>query len=182
MASRLCTDPDLVFWNDVLTSWNKTRQAAKAVSWRRLHLLAKFPGITRLLNLKEESLRSDEDEAQLRKSGRAAGRWAFALERVLRANYHQRLKHGDKSQKLMYRQLIALRSVKALLRDGLTRVARTLVRLKALTRYRIITKTRVLICTIDRCGRIFAGSTLLMDSVDTMSRTAVHLCFEKKRL
>lgn len=155
MAGRMRNDPELVFWRQRLASWTKTLQAAEGVSWKELHLLPTFHGIKRLLDLEQKSLRLDEDPrssegVQLRKSGRAAGRWAFVLESVLKTNYLQRLKRGNGSQRLMFRQLHALDSVKALLRAGVSRATRMLVRLEALTRFRIFTKTRVLICTVDR--------------------------------
>lgn len=158
MAGRMRNDPELVFWRQKLTSWAKTLQAAENVSWKELHLLPAFHGIKRLLNLEQESFGLDEhprssEKIQLQKRGKAAGRWAFALESILKANYLQRLKRGNRSQRLMFRQLHALDSVKVLLRAGVARVTRMLVRLEALTRFRIYTKTRVLICTVDRCGR-----------------------------
>lgn len=152
MAGRMRNDPELGFWRQRLTSWTKKLQAAEAVSWKELHLLRTFHGINRLLKIEQQSFRSDPEDAKRRKSGRAAGRWAFALESVLKTNYYQRLKRGNSSQKLTFRQLRALDSVKALLRDGVTRVTKITMRLEALTRFRIYTKTRVLICTVDRCS------------------------------
>lgn len=140
MAGRMRNDPELVFWRKTRTSWAKTLQAAEAVSWKELRLLPTFHGIRRLINLEQESFRSQ--------NGRAAGRWAFALESVLKANHYQRM---NRSQKLMFRQLRALDSFKAFLRDGIARVTEMLERLEALTRFRVYTKTRVLVCTIDRC-------------------------------
>lgn len=149
MAGRMRNDPELVFWRQRLTSWTKRRQAAEGVSWKGLHLLPTFHGIRRLLSREEESFRSATDD-KLRKSGRAAGRWAFALESVLKTNFYRRLKHGNRAQKLMFRQLRALDSFNALLRDGVARVNAIVMRLEVLTRFRIFTKTRVLICTVDR--------------------------------
>lgn len=159
MAGRMRNDPELVYWRDVLTTWTKTLQTAEGVSWKELYLLPTFPGITRLLNLEQQAFKTNEHssstkETQLRKKGRAAGRWAFALESMLRTNYYHRLKHGNRSQKLLHRQLQTLDRFKALLRDGLSRVTRIVMRLEDLTRFRIYTKTRVLICTVDRWGAV----------------------------
>eukprot|EP00903_Cladosiphon_okamuranus_P010260 g9714.t1 len=160
MAGRMRNDPELVFWRQTRTAWTTTLQAAEAVSWKELHLLPTFHGITRLLDLEKESWgierssRSQKDSQLQRKKGRAAGRWAFALESVLKTNYYKRLERGNTSQKLMFRQLRALDSFTELLRDGLARVIKMLARLEALTRFRIYTKTPVLICTVDSTVRM----------------------------
>ncbi|CAM9748570.1 unnamed protein product, partial [Ectocarpus sp. 12 AP-2014] len=129
---RLQNDPELVFW--------------------RHHLLPNFPGISRLRNLQEVSLSATgtgKKSRKLRKRGRAAGLWAFALETVLQASYDKRLKSGNRGQRRMFRQLVALGSFQALLRDGGALVEAIILRLELLTRLRLLTTTMVFVSTID---------------------------------
>ncbi|CAM9848093.1 unnamed protein product [Ectocarpus fasciculatus] len=161
MPGRIANDPELVFWRDVQATWAKHLQAAEAVSWSRLHL-PNFPGIARLLVLEQASLRSTgtgKKHDKLRGRGRAAGKWAFALKRVLKANFYNRLKNGSRVQRLMLRQLKALDKWVRLLSRGASRVSSLLMRLEGLTRFRIFTKTRVLICTVDSTERMVVSST-----------------------
>ncbi|CAB1103224.1 unnamed protein product [Ectocarpus sp. CCAP 1310/34] len=156
MAGRMANDAELLFWRDARATWTKHLEKAKAVSWRRLHLPS-FPGIARLLALEQESLRSTgtgEKHDKLRRSGRTAGKWAFALTCVLKANFYKRLENGSRAQRLMLRQLNALDKWVRLLSQGASRVASLLMRLEGLTRFRIFTETRVLICTVDSTERM----------------------------
>lgn len=156
MAGRMANDAELVFWRDARASWANYLKAAEAVSWSRLHL-PNFPGIARLLALEQESLRASgrgKKFDELERRGRAAGKWAFALKRVLKANFYERLKNGSHVQRLMLRQLKALDKWVRLLSQGTSRVASLLMRLEDLTRFRIFTETRVLICTVDSTERM----------------------------
>lgn len=158
MAGRMRHDPELVFWRNVRDGWSKNLQAAEAVSWRELHLLPNFPGVARLLELEADSFSAtgttDKALERQKNRGRAAGRWASALESVLKTNYFKRLNGGNRAQKLMSRQLRALDKWVGILSDGFSRVKRVLMRLEDLTRFRIFTKTRVLICTVDSTARM----------------------------
>ncbi|CAM9344675.1 unnamed protein product [Ectocarpus sp. 12 AP-2014] len=161
MSGRMTNDAELLFWRDARATWAKHLKAAQAVSWSRLHL-PKFPGIARLLALEQESLRSTgtgNKHDKLRRSGRAAGKWASALKRVLKANFYKRLENGSRGQRLMLRQLNALDKWVRLLSQGTSRVASLLMRLEGLTRFRIFTETRVLICTVDSTERMVVSST-----------------------
>lgn len=156
MAGRMANDAELLFWRDARATWTKHLKAAQAVSWSRLHL-PNFPGIARLLALEQESLRltgTDKKHDKLRMSGRAAGKWAFALKRILKANFYKRLENGSRAQRLMFRQLKALDKWVRLLSEGASRLASLLMRLEGLTRFRIFTETRVLICTVDSTERM----------------------------
>ena len=164
MAGRMRDDPELVFWREQRSTWAETLRVAEAVSWKELYLLPSFPGIVRLLDLERKSFSVDDHTTfkrgmtaiQTRTRGKAAGRWAFALERVIKANYLKRLKNGNKMMKLKFRQLHALDKWVGVLSDGLARVNGILTRLEHLTRFRIFTETRVLICTVDRfCSTLY---------------------------
>lgn len=129
IEGRMQNDEELVFWRRIQASWPRL---TSTISWRKEHLLRKFPGLSRL-----------------RERGRAAGLWMRALESVLQANSDKRLKNGSPDQRRMLRRLTALDSVQTLLQTGYAFVAAILVRLELLTRLRILTKTRVFISTID---------------------------------
>ena len=129
IESRMQNDPELVFWRRIQASWPRL---ASPISWRRQHLLRKYPGLS-----------------HLRQRGRPGSLWAFALESVLQANYDERLKNGSRDQRRMFRQLVALDNVQAFLQAGYDFTSATLVRLQLLTRLRILTKTMVFISTID---------------------------------
>lgn len=158
MAGRMRNDPELVFWRNVRDEWTKNLQAARKVSWRDLYVLPNFPGVARLLRLEADSFKvtgtTEKDFELQKKRGRAAGRWTIALTSVLKTNHYQRLSRGNRAQKLMFRQLRALDKWVEVLTDGVPHVNRLLVRLEGLTRFRIFTKTRVLICTVDSTARM----------------------------
>lgn len=149
---RLQNDPELEFWRRVKVAWAAALRLASPISWRKQYLLRKFPGLSRLWSLEDASFAvtgTGKKAQQLRKRGRAAALWAFALENVLQANYDKRLKNGSRGQRRMFRQLIALDSIQALLQAGHAFVTAILLRLQLLTRLRILTKTMVFISTID---------------------------------
>lgn len=158
MAGRMRNDPELVFWRNVLGKWSSNLQAVRAVSWRNVHLLPNFPGIARLLECEAHAFKEMTGDTKkdrlLEKKGRAAGRWAIALQSVMKTTYFRRLDQGNSAQKLMSRQLGALDKLSVVLSDGVARVSRMLQRLEDLTRFRIYTKTRVLICTVDSTARM----------------------------
>ena len=171
---RLQNDPELVFWRHLRDSWAAALRFASLFSWRKQHLHPNFPGICRLRNLEEVSLAvtgTGNKANELRKKGRAAGLWAFALEEVLKANYHTRLENGNRSQVRMFRQLMALNSYQAVLQDGLVWVEATLRRLELLTRLRLLTSTMVFISTIDSSE----GSLRRLNGDITDTSTALRL-------
>ncbi|CAM9890696.1 unnamed protein product, partial [Sphacelaria rigidula] len=91
---------------------------------------------------------------QLKKRGRAAGLWVAALTHVLRQVWMTRLKNGDSEQRRTYKQVVALKNWRKLLKPGLCRTRAMLARLENLTRYRIYTQTKVLLCTVDSSERM----------------------------
>lgn len=149
---RMQNDPELVFWRRVQPSWAAALRLASPISWRKQHLLRKFPGVLRLWRLKDASFAvtgAGKKAQKLRERGRAASLWAFALETVLKTNYDKRLQNRSKGRRRMFRQLVALDSFQALLQAGYNFVTATLLRLELLTRFRMLTTTMVFISTID---------------------------------
>lgn len=65
-----------------------------------------------------------------------------------------RLENGNEQQRRTWKQLKALKKWKDLLKIGLERARAVLGRLERLTRYRIYTKTKVLLCTVDSTERM----------------------------
>ncbi|CAM9230500.1 unnamed protein product, partial [Ascophyllum nodosum] len=153
VEGRLRNDPELVFWRGVDGAWSKAAARAYDVSWNKLHL-PNFPGIERILKTKRRYIQEAKDvklgkrrRKQLERKSRAAGRWAYVLKWVLRVAYEARLAKGTAAQKRTLRELHALEKCQKLLSIGRHRVRRILCRLEDLTRYRLYTKTRVLIST-----------------------------------
>lgn len=149
---RLQNDQELVFWRNVQASWAAALRIALQFSWREKYLLPNFPGISRLKGLEEASFAATgagKKAKALRKRGRAAGLWAFALESVIQANYNKRLENGNRSQRRTFRQLLAMKHYQALLQEGFAWVEATLRRLELLTRLRFLTTTMVFVSTID---------------------------------
>lgn len=164
ISGRMKSDPELVFWRKQLSLWNDTCNDAKKVSWTGLHLPA-FPGIQRLHDVQQkadtadiltpnQSRREMDRVQQLKKRGRAAGLWVAALTHVLRQVWMTRLKNGDSEQRRTYKQVVALKNWRKLLKPGLCRTRAMLARLENLTRYRIYTQTKVLLCTVDSSERM----------------------------
>ena len=205
VEGRLRNDPELVFWRGVDGAWSKAAARAYDVSWNKLHL-PNFPGIERILKTKRRYIQEAKDvklgkrrREQLERKSRAAGRWAYVLKWVLRVAYEARLAKGTAAQKRTLRELHALEKCQKLLSIGRHRVRRILCRLEDLTRYRLYTKTRVLMCTIDSSAGIlrkierwtakaaraigkakFKSSklqfdTVIMDEVG-VSRTHTYIC------
>ncbi len=149
---RLQNDQELVSWRSVQASWAAALRIASQFSWREQYLLPNFPGISHLRDLEKASFAATgagKKAKALRKRGRAAALWAFALESVIQANYYKRLENGNRSQRRTFRQLVALTRYQALLQEGLAWVEATLRRLELLTRLRFLTTTRVFLSTID---------------------------------
>ncbi|CAM9967678.1 unnamed protein product, partial [Ascophyllum nodosum] len=151
---RLRNDPELVFWRGVHETWTRASAKAKAVSWDRLHLPS-FPGIERLEEIAQEGVEASINSMknlQLEKKakkGRAAGRWAFALKLILRVAYEKRLAKGTAAQRQTLKELRSLEKWQELVSRGRRRSRQIVSRLEDLTRYRLYTTTRVLICTVD---------------------------------
>ena len=156
---RLRNDPELVFWRGVHETWTRASAKAKAVSWDRLHLPS-FPGIERLEEIAQEGVEASINSMknlQLEKKakkGRAAGRWAFALKLILRVAYEKRLAKGTAAQRQTLKELRSLEKWQELVSRGRRRSRQIVSRLEDLTRYRLYTTTRVLICTVDSVERM----------------------------
>lgn len=159
ITGRMRNDPELVHWREVVSSWRNASERAKAISWDRLHLEA-FPGIQNLRNLERQcndaAARSKDavKKKAASKKGRAAGMWVRILSSVLHDCYMKKLENGDLKQKRTLRQIRVLTKCQEFLSAGHERATRILPRLECLTRYRIFTKTRVLICTVDNTKRM----------------------------
>ena len=160
--SRLRNDPELVFWRGVSEAWTRASAKAEAVSWERLHLPS-FPGIERLEKIAQEAIEASyssplKNSQQLlekkAKKGRAAGRWAFALKHFLRVAYEKRLAKGTAAQRQTLKELRSLEKWQELVSRGRRRSGQIVSRLEALTRHRLYTTTRVLICTVDSVERM----------------------------
>lgn len=150
-------DPELVFWHRTAATWDRLSRGADDVLWSRLHLPS-FPGIAKFQNdqLKWNKLHDTHmingDENQATKSykrGLTAGRWARVLEYALRKGWVTWLKTGSSDQRTTYRQMCRVTIFRQLLSMGRERMRTLLERLEHLTRFRMYTKTRVLICTVD---------------------------------
>lgn len=162
MEGRIRKDPELVFWRAVHDNWAQALSTADKISWENLHL-PNFPGIARLKEIEQQGLSAGNlsrlgkhhlQKESLEKKGRAAGRWAYALTQVLRETFESRLERGTAAQKQKLKQLRSLEKWKTLLSTGRHRSEWILSRPEGLTRYRLYTTTRVLICTVDSTERM----------------------------
>lgn len=164
MDGRMCRDPELVFWRRIDASWKRFARDADDVLWSRIHL-PNFPGIGRLKEVQQECYKThsahtsnpDRNKGLVKKTHRrgiAAGRWARVLEHVLRNGWTTWLENGSHEHRQPHQQMRALKKYGDLLSTGKVRVNSILKRLEKLTRFRIYTKTRVLVCTIDSTERM----------------------------
>lgn len=159
VEGRIRNDPEIVFWRTIHKNWEKASSTANKISWENLHL-HNFPGIARLKEIEQQGLsvgrlvKYRQQKESLERRGKAAGRWAYALMQVLRETFESRLERGTAAQKQKLKQLRSLEKWKNLLSTGRDRSKRILSRLEDLTRYRLYTTTRVLICTIDSTERM----------------------------
>lgn len=159
---RMRNDPELVIWRRLQRSWCTTSRKANEVSWSALHLQL-FPVFQRFRDVELEGLQAksvplgpytEEDVRHMKSRGRAAGRWVMALKHVLKEVHSTLLKNGTPAQRQTFRQLTLLETLQRFLHDGRLRATAILSRLEILTRHRIFTTTRVLICTVDSTERM----------------------------
>lgn len=157
------TDVELLFWRQIVSTWTQTLRSLKSISWENLHRPA-FPGFKRLEDVKARGVAALYDSSssgkekgrreQEKRAGEAAGRWIRALDHVMHDVYLNRLRHGSIPQRRTFKQIEALQKWKDLAKMGLERSERILARLEILTRYRILTKSKVLLCTVDSTERM----------------------------
>lgn len=91
---------------------------------------------------------------KLKKRGKAAGFVDHCPYRRSPRGVRDLAENGNQEQSRTLKQLKALDKWKALLNTGHERVRALLDRLERLTRYRLHTKTKVLLCTVDSTERM----------------------------
>lgn len=154
----MLSDPELVFWRGKVKSWEKMKQAATLLSWTEVNR-ASFPGI---LRLRRAQMKGDAaadsaeevDQAQVRKlqdKGHAARMWIKVIEYAFRKAYNGRL---SELQRSIFKEAIDVAKWLRLLEIGLNKAKAMLARLEILTRHRIYTQTKVLLCTVDSIDRM----------------------------
>lgn len=151
-SSRMRDDPELQFWTRVIGDWERATKQVSSISWHELHF-PNFPGIARLRDLEEEGNRSTSD-GKARKRGQAARRWILVLSDVLFEVHMKLLRTGSPDQQRTFRQFKALPEWGRFMGTGLQMARMIHRRLENLTRVRILTKTRVLLCTVDSTERM----------------------------
>lgn len=150
---RMKNDVELLYWQEVVHRWRKASQEAKMISW--------FPGFEKMKRLEQKGcqakLGNHKDEAHreaVEKRGKANKRWHLVLSFVISTRLEAWVESGAKPGRPLFRRIRAFENWKSLLLSGHERASRILPRLEALTRFRILTKTRVLICTVDSTERM----------------------------
>lgn len=168
ISGRMRNDPELVLWRKLVSAWDDTYRCLELISWDKLHR-PRFPVFDRLEEIQREGdaafCSSSSPPSQIarvereQQAGKAAGRWIRVLDHVMPDVYLKRLKHGDAFQRQTYKQIIALEMWKSFVQEGCERAKAILARLEILTRYRILTKTKVLLCTVDSTERMMREMT-----------------------
>lgn len=168
ISGRIRNDPELVFWRKLVCAWDDTYRHLELISWEKLHR-PQFPVFARLHEIQRKgdaafcsSSSSSSQIARVKReqqAGKAAGRWIRVLDHVMPDVYLRRLQHGGAFQRQTYRQIMALEMWKSFVQKGWERAEAILARLELLTSYRILTKTKVLLCTVDSTERMMREMT-----------------------
>lgn len=156
---HLKRDLELRFWRNVVASWDKAFKGVQRVLWTEKKFHA-YPGVKRLLAL-QKAADGLSTQGKLSKAGKksvragkTAGRWILALRTVMQEQFERRLQLGNKNQRRTLRRLKFLDKMVPFLETGRGKATKLLLRLEDLTRHRIFTEARVLLCTVDSIPRM----------------------------
>lgn len=119
-----------------------------------------YPGVKRLLAL-QKAADGLSTQGKLSKAGKkavragkTAGWWILALRTVMQEQFERRLRLGNENQRRTLRRLKFLDKMVPFLETGRGKATKLLLRLEDVTRYRIFTEARVLLCTVDSIPRM----------------------------